>query len=473
MADVQDLYVERIDPGDRRRTEFAGRWEPGTLLREVIPVKGRAQPWVEDVLVTARHGPLLTPTPSLADEHRPLALRSMVLEAPTTLPGLLGLNRATDWEEFRAAARQWCTPSLNILYADVHGNIGYQMLGLVPIRARGEGLVPAPGWSGQYEWTGSVPFDDLPRAFNPPDGLWANANHDVGKKSKVFISREFVDPARYKRIRQVLESKERHSAVDFGALQADEVSLPGREIVRLLVGRVRPRTALAARALAELRAWDGRVSADSAAATIYEVFRNELIGARHGQELGDLLAAVLGVGPHPVLGTVNSNLFLQTRRVLAFLESDDAHADEVVQRAFDATLRSLRRRLGPDLGTWQWGRLHVLKLEHPLSARKPLGTLFDVPAFPWSGDLETVRAGGHLPGRLVAGGPTSAYRFIADCADWDHSLGCIPGGQSGHRGSPHYSDQIESWRRVAYHPLAFTRPAIARYARHTLRLTPA
>jgi penicillin amidase len=108
-----------------------------------------------------------------------------------------------------------------------------------------------------------------------------------------------------------------------------------------------------------------------------------------------------------------------------------------------------------------------------LSVRKPLGALFDVPAFGWSGDLETVRAGGHLPGQLAAGGPLSAYRFIADCADWDHSLGCLPGGQSGHRGSPHYADQVDSWRRVAYHPLAFSRPAIARYARHTLELLPA
>ena len=98
--------------------------------------------------------------------------------------------------------------------------------------------------------------------------------------------------------------------------------------------------------------------------------------------------------------------------------------------------------------------------------------LFDAPTFPWSGDLETVRAGGHQPGKLTAGGPISAYRFIADCADWDNSLACIPGGQSGHRGSPHYTDQLEAWRRVAYHPLAFTRPAISRVQRHSLKLVP-
>jgi penicillin amidase len=122
--------------------------------------------------------------------------------------------------------------------------------------------------------------------------------------------------------------------------------------------------------------------------------------------------------------------------------------------------------------SWQWGRLHQLHLEHALSRRKPLGVVFDVPSFPWGGDLETVRAGGSAPGAFKVSGPISAYRFIADCGDWDHSLSCIPGGQSGHRGSPHYADQVDAWRRVAYHPLSFTRPAIARVQRHTLHLIP-
>jgi penicillin amidase len=471
MADTQDLYVERIDPGDSRRTEFAGRWEAGTTIREVIPIKGSAHPWVEEVLITSRHGPLLTPTPGLADEHRPLALRSMVLEAPGPAACLLALNRATSWDEFRDAVRGWGTPSLNLTYADADGNIGYQMVGQIPVRTRGEGLVPSPGWSGQYEWQGVVPFDDLPSAFNPPDGLWANANHDTSKLSpQHFFTREFIDPARYQRIRQVLESKARHSAVDFGALQADEVSLPAREVARLLGIHVHPAGRTAARALAELRAWDGRVNADSVAASIYEVFRNELMRVRHAEALGDMLPAVMGVGPHPLLGAVSSHYFLQTQRVVAFVR--DSPDDPRVDQAFRATIGWLTRKLGPNVGAWQWGRLHPLRLEHALSLRKPLGMVFDVPSFPWTGDLETVRAGGSLPARYDASGPISAYRFIADCGDWDSTLSCIPGGQSGHRGSPHYADQVDAWRRVAYHPLSFTRPAIARVQRHTLRLTP-
>jgi penicillin amidase len=470
MADVADLYVERLDPGDRRRTEFAGRWESGTLIHETIAVKGSPRPWVEDVLITNRHGPLITPTASIADEHRPLAMRSMVLEAPSAAASLLDINKASSWDEFQAAARRWGTPAMNLTYADSEGNIGYQLVGRVPVRERGEGLVPSPGWSGQYEWRGTIPYDDLPRAFNPRDGLWANANHNVAKKSRYFFTREFIDPARYQRIRQVLESKERHSAVDFGALQADEVSLPARRVAAVLVKHVRTASRLEARALDELRSWDGRMSADSAAAALYSVFRNELVRVRHSAKLGDLTPALLGVGPHPLLAAVTSHYFLQTQRVVEFVEA--APDDPLVQRAFRTSVSWLSRELGPSVATWRWGRLHQLRLEHALSLRKPLGVIFDVPSFPWGGDLETVRAGGSWPASFKAVGPISAYRFIADCGDWDNSLSCIPGGQSGHRGSPHYADQVPDWRRVAYHPLAFTRPAIAREARHTLRLLP-
>jgi penicillin amidase len=292
----------------------------------------------------------------------------------------------------------------------------------------------------------------------------------VAKRSRYFFTREFVDPSRYRRIRQVLESKKRHSAVDFGALQADEVSLPARRVAELLTQHLAPSRRVEREALDELRHWDGRVSADSAAACIYEVFRNELIRARHADLVGDLLPALLGVGAHPLLASVNSHYFLQTERVVAFLEASPE--DPAVGRAFGASVAFLTRHLGSKVDHWQWGRLHQVHLEHAMSIRKPLGLIFNVPSFAWGGDLETVRAGGSWPGAFKASGPISAYRFIADCGDWDNSLSCIPGGQSGQRGSPHYADQVDPWRRVAYHPLSFTRPAILRVQRHTLRLLP-
>ncbi len=479
MADVQDFYVERVDPGDWRRVEYNGRWETATVVREPIAVKGRAQPVVEDVLVT-RHGPVITPTPLIPDEHRTLSLKSTVLEATETARALLDLNRAGNWDEFRSALRHWETPSLSLVYADVDGNIGFQIIGRVPVRTRGEGLVPVPGWTGQYAWADSIPFDALPSAFNPPDGVWAVANHDATRGNRYFYGREFIDPARYRRIRQVLDSRQRHSAVDFGALQADEITLPGREVAQRLSRHLRPSTKLEGRAVSELAQWDGRMSVDSPAATIYALFRNELVETRYAEQLGELWPILLGTGPDPLFAPVSSFYFLQTlrvaERVRAWSEAHEvdhqAPVDEDVDRAFRSTVTALGRRLGRNVSKWHYGRVHQLPLKHALSRRKRLGALFDVPAFPWGGDLETVRAGGHQVGKLDAGGPISAYRFIADCSDWDASLSCLPGGQSGQRGSPHYADQVDGWRRVAYHPLTFSMPAVHRVARHTLRLVP-
>src|SRR6266550_3232713 len=178
---------------------------------------------------------------------------------------------------------------------------------------------------------------------------------------------------------------------------SSRASTSTRRVASLLVEHLTPAGRLEARALDELRGWDGRVGADSSAAAIYEVFRNELLRARHGDAVGDLLPAIMGAGPHPLLGATNSHFFLQTLRVVRFLETSPS--DPLVRQAFHATVVWLSRRLGPSVADWQWGRLHGLHLQHALSTRKPLGMLFNVPSFPWGGDLETVRAGGSLPAR--------------------------------------------------------------------------
>lgn len=501
-ADTADLYLERLDASQPARLLFRNHWEEADVVKEIILVRGRTRPWVEEVLISRRHGPLLTPTPALPGEDRPLSLRAMALEAPLPATALLALNRARDVDELREALRSWGTPSFDVVYADVHGNIGHQLIGNVPVRGRGEGLAPVPGWTGEYEWVDRVPYDELPRTRNPADGLWASANHDLSAGASAFIGRDFDSPARFQRIRQVLESRVRHSALDFAALQADEVSLPAREAAAIVAGWPTPADRLARRAQSLLQGWDGRLGADSEAAAVFEVFVEELIAARFGQALGPLFTAVLGVGPHPLFAPVTS-FYSRTRlRTLAFLREWDPHpapgpdaapkgqaetgesaakssADapgkhaELVEVALTRAAHRLRRELGqPAPGRWAWGRLHPLRLRHALSARPPLGLLFDAPPVPAGGDVDTVRAGGPLAGRLEAGGTVSSYRMIADLADWDATLSILPGGQSGHRGSPHYLDQLAEWRRGAYHSLPFTRPAVLRGARHTLNLTP-
>lgn len=472
MADVQDLYVERVDPTHPHRTEYSGRWEPGTVLRESIRVRGQSKPHVEEVFVTARHGPTITPTPLLPDEHRTMALRSVVLEAPEQLRPLLLLNRATDWESFREAARVWRTPSLTLIYADAQGNVGRQTVGSVPVRARGEGLVPSPGWTGRHEWTGQVAFDDLPHAYNPATGYVATANQEPDDAP--FLGREFPSQARYRRITQVLESRARHSAVDFGALQSDVLNVQGKAVADLLARHLATRDPLEVRALHELRRWDGRTVAASVGATIYDAFRRHLARTIAGGDPEDVADVLQGRGLHPVFAPLTSFYHRQSDLTLAWLTRwvEEGADGQAVPEAFSRAVQELRQKLGGDVSRWQWRRVHVLTLRHVLSARRPLGKVFDLGPFPIPGDGDTVRASGSRPGERDASGLTAGYRLIVDCGDWDASVACLLGGQSGHRASPHYGDQVSLWLRVSYHPLPFTRPAVDRFTQHTLTLTP-
>ncbi len=188
MTDVQDLYIERFDPQDATRYEFKGQWEQAEIVREEIAVRGRSEPFVEQVRIT-RHGPVISPlVPTTGDRTdgaaanqsgETLALRWTALEPARIFESVVALNRATDWESFRAALAAWTVPAQNFVYADVDGHIGYALGGDMPMRAQGDGRVPVPGWTGEYEWTGLIPQAELPHVLDPQDGVIATANNRI------------------------------------------------------------------------------------------------------------------------------------------------------------------------------------------------------------------------------------------------------------------------------------------------------
>ncbi|MBI1801573.1 MAG: penicillin acylase family protein, partial [Chloroflexi bacterium] len=191
--DVQDLYIEKPNPANPKQFEFQGKWEDAQVYREEIKVKG-AESVIREVLVT-RHGPIVTGVGASAKSPEALALRWTALEPSQTSASILKLNEAQNWEQFRAAMKLFAVPAQNTVYADVDGNIGYQMPGWIPIRSQGDGAMSQPGWTGAYEWKGYIPFDDLPRVFNPPSGYIVTANNAVVPESyKYFISKEWAPP---------------------------------------------------------------------------------------------------------------------------------------------------------------------------------------------------------------------------------------------------------------------------------------
>lgn len=461
--DVMDLYVERFDAADPTRYNYRGRWERAQVVREEIKVKGRDDPVVETVRIT-RHGPIINNVEE--GLHAFLALRWTGLETSSVAGSLLRIGRARNWEEFRDALRLWTIPAQNFVYADREGNIGYQLPGRIPIRATGRGLVPVPGWTGEHEWTGEIPFDDLPTMLNPARGYVVTANNQIVPDSyRHFISSEWDPGYRARRIESLLAGP----GLDLEHMrkvQADLTSIPGQVLVGALHD-VRPSTDPAASLLRELLVWDGVLRPDSSAAAIYEVLRITL--------LEEIFAPVLG-----------KDLFERYRRHAQFWQvallrivQDPTSPwwgpegrDALVTRALTKTARTLTEKLGPDRTKWQWGRLHVMRFMHPIGRVPGLGWIFNATSPPTGGDGFTVNNGGFnaLNFRQVA---VASYRQIIDVADWDRSISIHTTGQSGLPFHKHYRDFVPLWASGRYHPMLFTRARIEQVAAGKLTLTPA
>ena len=507
--DVQDLYIERMRRADDGRVqyEFRGEWLDADVRIEEIAVRGAA-PASEEVFVT-RHGPIINAlAPGLADDPttvltdgQALALRWTALEPGQPIDAVRGMNRARTCAEFREALRHWTVPVQNTVYADTQGSIGYSYPGRVPIRARGDGSVPVPGWTGEHEWIGYVPFDELPHLDNPAQGYVATANNRVTDHFPHFLGREFSVGDRAQRIVEMIEAKPALSVADIRQMHFDLTS-PGLKIIAGHLGELTVDEPEAAAAIDLVRVWDGRVTADSPVPAICEIFTRMLARTLLEPRLGapavdgepSLVDRVLGQGPTPILceGTFFSH------RTWEWLEGQlgkpESHwfdlaastvTDQAGGTAREVAIRlALRRTLaylneqlgppdGPEMCNWAWGRLHALTYGH-LLGRVPLLTRhFSRGPYPLSGHGTTIWA--------TSDGITSAestkvigppFRFIADLGDLRNSLGLLAPGNSGSPASPHYDDQIEAWFNNGYHPMLFAREDVEQGANRRWLLHP-
>jgi penicillin amidase len=342
---MEDLYIERFHPDDPTLVLYEDRWEQATVREELIRVRGRRHPVSEPVLFT-RHGPVLCAdwtsmggdwlqitepraNPAAAHPLQGIAMRWSAHEPGRTSRALSRLNHARNWAEFTAALSDWTDPALNFVYADHEGNIGYYLAGRIPIRACGSGLLPLPGWDGRHEWTGTIPFAELPHAYNPARGFIATANNRiVGNDYPYYLAHDWNSGYRARRITQVLQTNDRLTLADCAALQTDVISLPGRAVAHLVARRLgvtvlapeiaalhdpppagngaAPAT-LFEQALGYLAAWDGAMRTDSVAATICEYFLADLQRRVFGVAIPDraLLDNYIGVSTQPVLANTS------------------------------------------------------------------------------------------------------------------------------------------------------------------------
>ncbi|RMF85233.1 MAG: penicillin acylase family protein [Nitrospinota bacterium] len=471
-ADYQDLYIERFDPANPQYYEFQGAWHPAERYPEVITVRGGAP--VEIEVIVTRHGPVVLGQP---ESGYALAFRYTATAEPNPcLNALLPMMRASSADAFEEALRPWVDPVNNIVYADVQGNIGYRTRGQVPIRPSLNAWLPVPGWSGEYEWQGVIPFAEMPAIRNPDSGFVVTANNRVvDERYPYYIAFDFAPGFRARRITERLQTATGLRSEDMAAIHADRISLPGRAFVPLLT-RLRLSDPLAVQAQEELSRWDGSMEPDSVAALIYTAFRECLIRNLMRPILGPLEREAFQGAPR---GGVAHMARLRAR-LHTMIQQDDRTLlpagetwETMMERAFTQAIADLRERLGEDMQAWQWGRLHKTAPQHPLSTSFPaLSPLLDPPAVSMGGDGDTVQAAAFSNQEPYLISVTSVARYVFDLGDWNRSAWVVPLGSSGHPGSPHYADQVERWRRVELFPMLYDWTQIAAQAESHQRLQP-
>ena len=455
--DQSDLFVLELDPADPERYRHQGRWRRFDRIAAQIAVAG--QPPRTVILRYAAQGPVVS--------HDPARRRATAVASISMQPGgsdsfaMIAINLARDWTSLRRAFRHHPSPT-NFHYADVDGNHGWQVIGFAPVRRRGMGLMPVPG-DGRFDWRGVRSFKSLPSEYNPAKGWFASANQnnlprDFPRERIPAFS--FRDPYRYERIVEVLSRQDRHSLADSVRLQHDSWSAPARQLLSLLP---RQPSEAARSAVEMLSRWNAHLDADSAPAALFQLLWRDL-GER-------MLAAVV---PSQAKGLVTE---IAASELLRLLERPDARPGATPAAArdalFDAALVSAwnkaRQQLGPDPSQWRWGRLHQVRIEHPLSRIPAIAAAF--PAIEGGGsggDGYTVMARwvSAAPGWRTTGG--ASYLQVIDVGAWDNSLVLNLPGQSNDPRSPHYRDHYAPWIEGRMLPMLFSRAAVdARAEQHT------
>jgi penicillin amidase len=484
-ADAQDLVVEELAPDAPPRRRTPDGWEPLRVRRETIRVRGRSAPVVHEVQESA-HGPLLHTWS--AEESRQLVADRPALHASAFAwtggvagppDALLDVARAGDWSGFRAALARYPGTPLNFVYADRSGHIGYQLAGYVPQREGAAALTPRPGWQAGHDWTGMLPFEELPSLYDPPDGIIVTANARItGPRYPHHLSTRWGDvPLRARRIRALLDTKSRLTLDDMAAIQLD--------VQQDRLAELASWAALAAgddpsvrRFRDGLAAWDLRADVASAGAAMADALRLELVHAVFAPRLSPAtFEAYLWAGHGTHLLALERALGDEQAR---FFGPDPqaarrARAD-AVSRAVHRAIARLEGAMGADWRAWQWGRIHTVTFEHPL-AQGPLGGLFrraiNVGPLPAPGSSFTIDAGWWAAARPFALWIAPMYRQIVDLADPGRSRWTPPPpGASEHPLSRYARDRAKAWVAGRHRPMPWTRAQVEAEAGATLVLVP-
>ena len=492
-ADVQDLYQITVNPDNPLQYQWNDEWRDMTVHEETIDF-GDGEPSLTIQVRETHFGPVIND--NQIDEETgevlgfnntdPLVMRWTGSDPGTLLTAARSLNLAINWEEFRNALRFWNVPSQNFVYADVQGNIGYQMPGSMPIRPAGvDGLSPSPAVADTDIWQGYIPFDDLPYIYNPAREFIVTANQAVvppeyfdqlaaqtGQDFNYSFGYDWAYGQRGKRITELLRTFVPNTVQTFQQIQGDNRNMDAPQLIPYLANLEMSGETAQARDF--LLGWDYQMHMDSPQAALFALFSNRLLHNLFNDQM-------------PEDYTASNHQLYPATQLLNQPDNewwDDANTPDVVEQRDDILLRSFeeafsagREQLGEDLDAWKWGTLHTATfVSNPLGAsgidlieqlvnRGPVAT---------SGGSDSVNATAWSPasGGFAVGGLPS-MRMIVDLADFENSVTIHTTGQSGHPGSPHYSDMIDQWRTIQYHRMRWSRESVEAAAVDRLLLSPA
>ncbi|WP_231509875.1 penicillin acylase family protein [Streptosporangium roseum] len=481
--DVADLYLERVKDDSYL---FMGDWKPLTTRTETIKVAGG-----DPVRLTVRetmHGPILSDVMENVKDTLPgaatafqekadaVALKWTALEPGRSADAIFALDAAQDWQEFRAAASRFDVPAQNLIYADTKGNIGYQAPGRIPVRTRGDGTWPVPGWTGEYSWQSTIPFNELPSVYNPPEGYIVTANNAAIDPERYphMLTKDWAYGYRSQRILDRLQTELRKGKVDaetMGEVQQDTHNGFAQFLVPKLMALKVAGSSGDAREL--LRTWDYSQGAGSSPAMYFNAVWRHLLIETFNDDL-----------PESAWPTGGDRWFEVVRVMLDNPGDpfwDDARTsgtetrDDMLRRAMAMAYDELNTRLGPDVKSWRWGDLHALTLTNQTfgtSGIGPVERLFNRGPLPVSGSDDAVNAAGWDVQEDYAVGWLPSMRMVVDLADSDRSQWINLTGASGHAFHDNYWDQAPLWAGGRTTPMLAREESIKKAARNTLVLRP-
>ncbi len=472
MIDDMDFFMEKTDPSKPDRYLYLGQWRDMEIQKETIKIKGGRT--AEKKLRFTVHGPVVSEFKKIKDAVVTMHWAGNYFS--NEVETMYRLNRASDFESFKAALRTFRSLSQNIAYADVKGNIGIFCATAIPIRKKGDGLGPVPGWTDEYEWSGFVPFEQQPFLYNPSSGMVISANNRTSPTFPYYVSRWYYPPYRYDRIKEMIQEKEKLTVEDFTRMHNDKKSAlvagmkPG---IIAVIEELSSLNAVELKALDLLRQWDGTLDRDSAAAALFEQFYYEFIvntfRGKLGQDLFDRYAderVTVAYAVDQLWSNRDSGWFDDPAT-----RDRKENRDDVIVTSFREAVKRLENRFSGNTGRWRWGEMHTLTLQHPLGTVRVLDLLLNLNrgAFRVGGSYHTVCPYSYKPGKPFDSNDGASQRHAYDLADWDNSYTVIPTGVSGNPGSKHYCDQTDLYINGRYHRDYFSREKVVKNAVYTMK----